>query len=49
MTAGVLRFKVVPAQTGLLLEAVGVGGMGLTVMVTVPGDDAHPFTVAVTK
>jgi hypothetical protein len=40
---------VFPAQTGLLLEAVGVAGCGLTVTAIVPAALVHPATVAVTE
>ena len=46
---GVFKDKVLPAQTGLLLDAIGMAGMGFTIMLTVPGADMQPFTVAVTK
>ena len=48
-TALVVRFKVLPVQTGLLLEGVGVDGIGFTVTVTVPAGPVHPPTVAVTE
>ncbi len=37
-----------PVQTGLLLEAVGVAGVGLTTTVVVPARLTQPFTVAFT-
>ena len=45
-TFGVLRFKLPPAQTGLLLEAVGVAGRALTVTFEV-GLLLHPVDVCV--
>ena len=36
-----------PGQTGLLLLAVGVAGIGLTVTVVVPARLVQPFTVIV--
>ncbi len=44
-----LRFKVVPAQTGLLLVSVGDNGPGLTVTETVLTVLVHPFTVIVNE
>jgi hypothetical protein len=44
-----VRFKVVPAHTGELLDAVGAPGIGLTVTATVPADPVHPFTVNVSE
>jgi hypothetical protein len=45
-----VKFNVEPAQTGLLLPAVGATGIGLTTTVTVPaGLVAQPGTVAVTE
>ena len=43
------KFKVLPAQSGLLLDAVGADGIGFTVTVTVPAGPVHPLTVAVTE
>jgi hypothetical protein len=37
-----------PAQTGLLLVAVGVVGIAFTTTATVPAALVHPLTVAVT-
>jgi hypothetical protein len=48
-TAGVERLSVLPLQTGLLLEAVGVAGVGFTVTDTVPVELAHPATVTVNE
>jgi len=44
-----VKFKVLPAQIGELLPAVGAAGIGLTVTVTVPAGPVQPFTVAVTE
>jgi hypothetical protein len=44
-----VRFKVEPAHTGLLLEAVGAEGFAFTVILTVPAELVQPFTVAVTE
>jgi hypothetical protein len=49
LTVGVLRLKVVPEQTGLLLLAVGVAGVELTVTVVEPAAEAQPLTVTVTS
>ena len=38
-----------PAQTGLLLPAVGVAGIGFTVTVVVAAADVQPLTVTVTE
>jgi hypothetical protein len=43
------RFSVLPAQMGLLLEAVGAAGIGLTVTATVPAGLVQPATVTVTE
>ena len=43
-----VRFNGVPAQTGLLLPAVGAEGGGLTTTVTVPFGPVHPATVTFT-
>jgi hypothetical protein len=48
-TAGVVKFNVLPAQIGLLLDAVGVAGMGFTVTLTVPAALVHPATVTVSE
>ena len=45
----VVREIVDPAQTGLLLEATGVAGMGLTTTFVVAGELVQPATVAVTE
>jgi hypothetical protein len=44
----VLSVKVLVAQIGPLLLAVGVAGMALTVAVVVPAADGQLFTVTVT-
>lgn len=41
--------KVVPAQIGELLVAVGATGMAFTVADTVPAGPGQPLTVAVTE
>jgi hypothetical protein len=41
--------SVVPAQIGLLLDAVGAAGVGFTVTLTVPATLVQPFTVTVTE
>jgi hypothetical protein len=46
-TAAVLRFKAVPVQTGELLLAVGVAGIGFTMTAIVPAALVHPLTVVV--
>jgi len=43
------RLSVLPSQIGLLLDAVGAAGIGLTVTLTVPAVLVHPPTVAVTE
>ena len=43
------RFSVLPAQIGLLLDAAGAAGIGLTVTATVPAVPVQPATVAVTE
>jgi len=48
-TVGVVRVKVVPEQTGLLLPAVGVEGIGLTVTTTIPAALVQPPTVTITE
>jgi hypothetical protein len=47
-TVGVVRFSVLPAQTGLLLDTVGVAGMALTTTLVVPAGDVQPPTATVT-
>ena len=47
-TVGVVRFSVLPAQTGLLLDAVGVAGLALTTTLVVPAGEVHPPTVTFT-
>ena len=49
VTVGVERFKVLPAQIGPLLEAVGVDGIAFTVALVVPVDDVQPPTVTLTE
>ncbi len=44
-----VKFKIFPVQTGELLEAVGVSGVGLITTVVVPAALTQPFTVAVTE
>ena len=44
-----VRFKGEPAQTALLLPAVGATGIGLMITVVVPAAPVHPETVAVTE
>jgi hypothetical protein len=44
----VVKLKLLPAFTGLLLPAVAAG-VGLTVTAVVPADPLHPLTVAVTE
>lgn len=46
-TAGVERLIVLPVQTGVLLDAVGVDGVVFTTTTTVPTADVHPFAVTV--
>lgn len=48
-TAVVVSVSVLPAQIGLLLEGVGVAGIGLTVTTVVPAALVHPPTVTVTE
>ena len=48
-TAGVVNVIVLPVQTGLLLPAVGVAGIGFTVTAVVPATLVQPATVAVTE
>ena len=38
-----------PSQTGLLEDAVGVAGVGLTTTLVVPAADVQPATVTVTE
>ena len=47
-TAAVLKFNVVPVQTGLLLLGLGVAGIGFTTTTIVPVGPAQPPTEAVT-
>jgi hypothetical protein len=49
VTVGVVKFIGDPAQTGELLEAVGVAGIGFTVTFTVPGWLVHPLNVTVSE
>jgi hypothetical protein len=48
ITAGVERLIVLPVQTGVLLEAVGMPGVGLTDTDTVPAAEVQPVVVTVT-
>lgn len=48
-TDGVVSVIVFPVQTGLLLPAVGVAGIGFTVTAVVPATLVHPAKVAVTE
>jgi len=41
--------RLFPEHNGLLLEATGAGGIGLTVMKVVPATLVQPFTVTVTE
>lgn len=43
------KFRVWPAQIGLLLEAGGAAGVAFTVAVVIPAGPLHPFTVTVTE
>jgi hypothetical protein len=47
VTDDALKLSVEPAQTGELLEAVGVAGEGFTLTTVVPTSDVHPPTVTV--
>lgn len=47
-TAGVDRLMVLPEQTGVLLDAVGVDGVVFITTAVVPVADVHPPTVTVT-
>jgi hypothetical protein len=47
-TAGVLRLMVLPVQTGVLLDAVGVAGVAFTTTAVVPTPEVQPATVTVT-
>ena len=49
VTAGVVRFKAVPTQTGELLAALGVVGIAFTVAVVVPAALVQPLTVTVNE
>jgi hypothetical protein len=42
------RLRVLPAQIGELLDAVGAAGIALTVTATIPALPVHPLTVAET-
>jgi hypothetical protein len=44
-----VKLMAAPAQTGLLLPAVGAAGIGFTTTVVVPAGPAQPATVAVTE
>jgi hypothetical protein len=45
----VVKFNVAPTHTGVLLDATGVAGIGLTVTTVVPAAPVQPFTVIVTE
>ena len=47
-TAGVDRLMVLPVQTGVLLDTVGVAGVAFTTTVVVPAAEVHPLAVTVT-
>ena len=47
-TVGVVRFSEPPAHSRLLLEAVGVAGIGLTTTAVVPAGEMQPAIVTVT-
>lgn len=47
-TAGVERLMVLPVQTGVLLDAVGVAGVVLITTTVVPIAEVQPFVVTVT-
>jgi hypothetical protein len=42
------RLIVLPVQTGVLLDAVGVAGVALTTTAVVPTAEVQPFVVTVT-
>ncbi len=44
-----VKLSAVPAQTGLLLDAVGAAGVALTVTTVVANVLVHPATVTVTE
>ena len=48
-TSGVVKFRLSPSQMGLLLDAAGVVGIGLTVTLTVPVGLVQPATVTVSE
>lgn len=48
-TAGVDKFKVAPVQTGELLEAVGVDGIGLTTTAVVATELVQPLATVTTE
>jgi len=48
LTVGVERLIVLPVQTGVLLDAVGVAGVVFTTTTVVPTADVHPPAVTVT-
>ena len=48
-TAGVLRFRSLPTQSGVFPVATGVAGIGFTTTFRVPAALVHPFTVIVTE
>lgn len=47
-TAGVERLIVLPVQTGVLLDGVGVAGVAFTTTTVVPTAEVQPFVVTVT-
>jgi hypothetical protein len=49
VTVVAVRLSVDPAQIGLLLDAVGAEGTGLTTTVTVATELVHPLAIAVTE
>jgi len=44
-----LRVRLSPVHTGVLLDAAGAAGVGLTVTLTVDEELPHPLTVLVTE
>jgi hypothetical protein len=48
-TAGVVKLIALPVHTGELLPAVGVAGIGFTMMLAVPAALVHPLTVTVNE
>jgi hypothetical protein len=47
-TAGVERLMVLPVQTGVLDDALGVAGVAFTTTAVVPTPEVHPLVVTVT-